>query len=111
MAARKKKTRKTTKAAGPAPSAAPKRKRRRKAKKRRGGAKPQVGLHALIGRAVADPKFLGQLLKSPERTIAPFKLDRLTKKEVLRLLATPAQVKKLVASFRKRFGRIIVEAV
>jgi hypothetical protein len=68
-----------------------------------GARKP--GLHALIGRAVADAEFLGELLAAPEATVSQFSLDAATRREVLALLANPNAVRRNVSAFVRRFRR------
>jgi hypothetical protein len=83
--------------------------KRRKTTKR--GKKAGRDVHALVGLAISDAKFLEKLLANPERTLASFDLDAATKKDVLATLASPAKVNKAITAFRVRLGRPSVETV
>jgi hypothetical protein len=114
MATRKTSTKKATKAASTAAAKAPKPAKTtgKAAKATSRAAKPagmggarKPGLHALIGRAVADEDFLDELLRAPEATLSGFNLDVATRRDVLELLANPKEVRRNVSAFVKRFRR------
>jgi hypothetical protein len=105
--ATKKRTKKTAAKKTPVAKKAAKRSAKRGAPKRRGSEE----LHRLVGRALTDSKFLDQLLRQPERTLAEFRLDKATHKEVAAVLASPARIEKALLIFRVRLGRPEVEAV
>ena len=102
MATRKTSSKKATKT-GSAAAAKPKRKAR---KPRATGGAGKSDLHVLIGRAVADAKFLDKLLAAPAVTLSKFDLDPATRREVLALLANPRVVRRNVSAFARRFRRL-----
>jgi hypothetical protein len=101
MATRKKSTKKATKVRA-ATAAKPTSKA---VKPRVASENRKAGLHALIGRAVADARFLDELLEAPEATLSRFSLDTATRREVLALLANPKYVRRNVSIFVRRFRR------